>query len=60
MDVLDSPVSAIQPSVIITEQGTAELFGNSQNEQVRQLIENTAHPEARDHLWRRAREFGLA
>ena len=60
VDVLDSPVSAIQPSVIITEQGTAELFGNSQNEQVRQLIENTAHPDARDHLWRRAREFGLA
>ncbi|WCC81093.1 acetyl-CoA hydrolase [Cutibacterium equinum] len=60
VDVLKSPVSAIQPSAVITEQGTAELFGNSQNEQARQLIDNTAHPDARDHLWQRAREFGLA
>ena len=51
--LLGSPASATQPSVVITEQGIADLFGKSQEEQARQLIDNAAHPNAREKLWRR-------
>ncbi|GAE74734.1 4-hydroxybutyrate coenzyme A transferase [Cutibacterium acnes JCM 18918] len=34
--------------MVITEQGIADLFGKSQEEQARQLIDNAAHPNARE------------
>ncbi|MCP2378191.1 acetyl-CoA hydrolase [Cutibacterium modestum 31N] len=58
--LLDSPASASQPSVVVTEQGVADFFGKSQEEQARQLIENAAHPDARGELWRQAKELSLA
>ncbi|EFS91244.1 acetyl-CoA hydrolase/transferase family protein [Cutibacterium modestum] len=58
--LLDSPASASQPSVVVTEQGVADFFGKSQEEQARQLIENAAHPDARGELWGQAKELSLA
>ncbi|HLN15985.1 MAG TPA: acetyl-CoA hydrolase/transferase C-terminal domain-containing protein [Acidimicrobiales bacterium] len=57
--VLASPVSSLQHSAVVTEQGTAEIFGRSQPAQARLLIEQCAHPRARDELWRAARRLGL-
>ncbi|MSS45444.1 acetyl-CoA hydrolase [Cutibacterium sp. WCA-380-WT-3A] len=58
--LLDSPASASQPSAVVTEQGVADLFGRSQEEQARHLIDDAAHPDARHDLWRRAAELSLA
>ncbi len=57
--LLDEPVTSFQPSVVVTEQGTAQLFGREQRQQARTLIEDTAHPEVRDELWEEARALGL-
>jgi len=47
---LDQPVTSFQHSAVVTEQGTAELVGRSQDEQRRNLVEHAAHPQARDAL----------
>lgn len=57
--LLNEPVCSFQHSVIVTEQGTASLFGLSQREQARTIIEDAAHPRARGPLWDRALERGL-
>jgi acyl-CoA hydrolase len=44
---------------VITEQGRATLLGLSQRDQAQQLIDVTAHPKAREWLWRGAAEPGL-
>lgn len=57
---LDSPTSIMQMSSVVTECGVADLFGASQSEQARLLIEHAAHPRAREGLWEEARSLGLA
>ncbi len=47
---LATPVTSFQHSAVVTEQGCANLFGRSQRAQARLLIENAAHPDARDWL----------
>jgi len=47
---LETPVTSFQHSAVVTEQGCAHLFGRSQRAQARLLIENTAHPDAREWL----------
>ncbi|HTR73532.1 MAG TPA: acetyl-CoA hydrolase/transferase C-terminal domain-containing protein [Solirubrobacteraceae bacterium] len=47
---LSEPVTSFQHSAVITEQGCAKVFGRSQRAQARLLIENAAHPDARDRL----------
>ncbi len=47
---LTQPVTSFQHSAVITEQGCAKVFGRSQRAQARLLIENTAHPDARERL----------
>ena len=42
------------------EQGTAPLFGSTEREQARALIEEAAHPRVRDELWEEAVALGLA
>ena len=59
VDKLDAPVTSVQPTAVVTEQGVAELFGNSEREQARQLIENAAHPQARSQLRQAAARYGL-
>jgi acyl-CoA hydrolase len=57
--LVDEPVTSFQMSSVVTEQGAAEIHGNDQREQARQLIENAAHPNVREELWEEAVELGL-
>ncbi len=52
-------VTSFQHSYVATENGIADCFGHSQNDQARNLIEKAAHPTAREELREKAREFGL-
>ncbi|HME04980.1 MAG TPA: acetyl-CoA hydrolase/transferase C-terminal domain-containing protein [Solirubrobacteraceae bacterium] len=47
---LTGPVTSFQHSAVITEQGCAHVFGRSERAQARLIIENAAHPDARDDL----------
>lgn len=58
--LVDEPVTSFQQTAVITENGTAELFGHDQQKQARHLIEFAAHPDVRDELWEDARSLGLA
>jgi acyl-CoA hydrolase len=57
--LLHDPVCSFQHSVIVTEQGISTMFGRSQHAQARLIIEEVAHPRARESLWRAAIERGL-
>ena len=58
--LVDEPVTSFQPSVVITEQGEAPLYGVDEREQARRLIECAAHPLVRDELREEAQALGLA
>ncbi len=58
--LIEEPVTSFQPSAVITEQGVAEVFGQTEREQARNIIENAAHPAVRDELWEEAAFLGLA
>ncbi len=58
--LVDEPVTSFQMSAVVTEQGVAEIFGNDQREQARQLIDQAAHPSVREELWEEAQALGLA
>jgi len=47
---LDAPATNFQQTAVVTEQGIAWLFGVDEREQASNLIENAAHPGARDYL----------
>ena len=47
---LTEPVTSFQHSFVVTEQGVAECFGRSTLEQATNLIEQAAHPDARESL----------
>ena len=57
--LIDEPVTSFQMSAVVTEQGVAEIYGQVQREQVRQLIENAAHPSVREELHEEAVALGL-
>lgn len=57
--MVDEPVTSFQMTTVVTEQGAAEIYGNDEREQARQLIENAAHPSVREELWEEAVELGL-
>ena len=57
--LITGPVTSFQHSAVVTEQGLARVFGNTQREQANQLIEKAAHPDARAELWEAAGEMGL-
>jgi acyl-CoA hydrolase len=57
--LIHDPVCSFQHSVVVTEQGLATLFGRSEHAQARLLIEQAAHPRARESLWRSAASLGL-
>ena len=46
-------------SAVATENGIAQVFGNDEDEQARQIIEHAAHPDARDGLREAGRAMGL-
>ena len=57
---LCEPATSFQQSFVVTDQGVARLWGASQHEQARELIDNAAHPSVRDDLREHARALGLA
>ena len=56
---LNGPVTSFQHSAVVTEQGTADIFGRSQRAQARLMIERAAHPDAREALYAEAEALGL-
>ena len=58
--LLDEPVTSFQQSAVVTEHGMAQLWGRSEREQCRDIIEECAHPQVRDDLWEEAVGLGLA
>ncbi len=57
--MVEEPVTSFQPMAVVTEQGTAELFGRPEHDQVAQLIDQAAHPRVRDELWEEASALRL-
>jgi acyl-CoA hydrolase len=57
--LLDEPVTSFQQSAVVTEHGVAPLWGRSEREQCRDIIEECAHPQVRDDLWEEAAALGL-
>ena len=57
--LLEAPATSFQHSHIVSEQGTATVWGCDQRAQARQLVEHVAHPSVRDGLRRSARDLGL-
>jgi acyl-CoA hydrolase len=59
VDLLPAPVTSFQHTAVVTEQGTAVLWGGSEAQQALALIERAADPRARDELTERAGRLGL-
>jgi acyl-CoA hydrolase len=57
---LAGPVTSFQHSYIVSEQGTAVIWGHDAPGQADQIISHVAHPSARDQLRQAGRELGLA
>jgi acyl-CoA hydrolase len=58
--LVTAPVTSFQMSAVITEQGTADILGHDQERQAANLINEAAHPSARDDLRRAAESLALA
>ena len=48
--LVDEPVTSSQMSAVVTEQGVAEVCGQDQYTQARNLIDKAAHPDVREEL----------
>jgi acyl-CoA hydrolase len=48
--LVDGPVTSFQHTAVITEHGTARMWGADQATQAREIIEHAADPRARDFL----------
>jgi len=59
LPILTNPVTSFQHTAIVSDQGCAELFGRSEHEQARSIIESVADPRARDLLRDDAGALGL-
>ena len=57
--LLDEPVTSLQHTGVVTENGLAEIWGRSQDEQARNLIDHAAHPSVREELREEAAALGL-
>ena len=57
--VLTVPTCSFQHSVVVSEHGSAEIFGRSQHAQARLIVERVADPRARPGLWSAADQLGL-
>lgn len=58
--IITEPVTSFQHSAVATENGIADIFGRSQSEQARNIIEQAAHPDAREELRAAASRMGVA
>ena len=59
LPILTNPVTSFQHTAIVSDQGCAELFGCSEHEQARSIIEHVADPLARWLLFEGADVLGL-
>ena len=57
--LIDEPITSFQHSAVATEQGIAECFGHTQAQQARNIIDQAAHPNAREHLEQAARNMKI-
>jgi len=57
---LEGPATSFQHSYIVSEQGTAVIWGHDERGQAEQIIEHVAHPSARERLREAAQSFGPA
>jgi acyl-CoA hydrolase len=57
--MVEEPLTSFQPSAVVTEHGVAPLFGHTQEQQARHLVECAAHPEVREELVEEAYALGL-
>jgi acyl-CoA hydrolase len=56
---LAGPVTSFQHSYIVSEQGTAQIWGCDASAQAEQIISQVAHPGVRDELRAAGRELGF-
>ncbi|MET8160446.1 acetyl-CoA hydrolase/transferase C-terminal domain-containing protein [Sphaerisporangium sp. NPDC005289] len=56
---LAGPVTSFQHSFIVSEQGAAAIWGHDAAGQAQQLLDNVAHPGARDELREAGRRLGF-
>ncbi len=56
---LAGPVTSFQHSYIVSEQGTAAIWGNDASTQAAQIISQVAHPAAREELLAAGRGLGF-
>ena len=56
---LAGPVTSFQHSFIVSEQGTATIWGQDAATQAQQIVDNVAHPDAREDLRRAGRDLGF-
>jgi acyl-CoA hydrolase len=56
---LAGPVTSFQHSFIVSEQGTAAIWGHDAATQAGQIIDQAAHPSVRDELRQAGRELGF-
>ncbi|WIV56176.1 acetyl-CoA hydrolase/transferase family protein [Amycolatopsis nalaikhensis] len=57
--LLAGPVTSFQHSFIVSEQGTATIWGHDAAEQARQIVDHVAHTDARDELRDAGRALGF-
>jgi acyl-CoA hydrolase len=53
------PVTSFQHSFIVSDQGTAAVWGYDASAQAEQIIAQVAHPSVRDQLRDAGRELGF-
>ena len=56
---LAGPVTSFQHSFIVSEQGTAAIWGQDAASQAQQILDRVAHPSARDELRAAGRQLGF-
>ena len=57
--LLAGPVTSFQHSFIVSEHGTATIWGNDGSAQATEIIDRVAHPSARDELREAGRSLGF-
>jgi acyl-CoA hydrolase len=56
---LAAPVTSFQHSYLVSEQGTAAIWGHDASDQAEHIITQVAHPSVRDELRLAGRELGF-
>jgi acyl-CoA hydrolase len=52
-------VTSFQHSFIVSDQGTAAIWGHEASEQAGQIIDQVAHPSVREELREAGRQLGF-